>query len=62
MPLYYFSLNDDVWPTQDGEFLENDAAARLLATQIEADLNRNRTGTDDAQQVRIFNSEKQQIG
>jgi hypothetical protein len=37
MPLYYFSLSNDVWLTQEGELLADDAAARLLATQVDAD-------------------------
>jgi hypothetical protein len=62
MPLYYFSLDDQVWPTQDGELLADDAAAKVLATQIEADLNRNRNDSDDLRQVRIFNQDRQRIG
>jgi hypothetical protein len=58
MPLYYYSLDEKVCPTQDGERLADDSAARVAAIEIEADLNRNRSPRNDWRQGPDFRRKK----
>lgn len=58
MPLYFFSLSDDVWPYHSGEDLPNDEAAKAHAELVEAELSRN----DPAKfRIRVFNAEGKRV-
>lgn len=60
MPYYFFMLDDDLPPAQEGEQLRNDAAARELCVAVAGELGRNRFGRDQVSVV-VLNQKGQLV-